>query len=50
MTGIETLQTIDETWKLVQRHHAGIILLVWWNACLTLAVIILAVRSRRRSN
>lgn len=47
MTLIETLDTIDGTAKLVQRHHAGIIMLVCWNACLTLAVIILACRRLR---
>ncbi len=48
MSLLETLSTIDGTAELVKRHHAGIIMLVYWNAALTLAVIILAVRGRRK--
>lgn len=49
MSLVETLETIDGTAKLVQRHHAAILMLVCWNSCVTLAVIILAVRGRRRT-
>jgi hypothetical protein len=56
MSLIESLQTIEGTDRLVRelaplvhRHHAAILMLVCWNSCVTLAVIILAVRARRMS-
>ncbi len=48
MSLLETLSTIDGTAELLKRHHAGILMLFYWNAALTLAVIILAVRGRRK--
>lgn len=48
MSLIETLETIDGAAKLVQRHHAGLIMLFYWNLLLTFAVIALAVRGRRK--
>ncbi len=47
MSLIDTLNTIDGTAKLVQRHHAGLILMFYWNLAVTFAVIALAVRSWR---